>query len=465
MGSHHLRRFRNAQEELVESFVSHALTASYILGGATVLFDLKSRICKENAWQAEMDGAATEQRQWEGYDKVSSLFIYVTTICLVIQAVGLELTSVLAIGGVGGLAMGLAGREICENLLNGMLVMSTNPFSVGDEVHFMHNGNSVAGIVMDIGWVRTEFRSFDREVFIIPNAIFSRSIILNVTRRNREYRFVEKLAVRLEDAPKVSSVIQDMRRLLKGDPRIINRLHRRVFLDELTMDACVINLSFYVDAPSRDAFLAIKEDFLLAFLDCVERNGAKPATPRTRIAVDACSASALAAALGDGVQGASGSDGNGTGSGGGGDEEDGGGALSAPSGGGLTGALAAQAQTQRALAMPPTRVRIAAGGGQRRRAATSGAVAGRSGPERLHLSAAAVGGGGDVGGSTGGPTSVDPSSPSSGAPSSDLALPTATPPSSTTAGWATTAAFAATGVAMLQLFYIQQLVHAGPLLP
>lgn len=41
------------------------------------------------------------------------------------QALGLEVRSVLAIGGIGGLAIGLAGREICENLLNGMLLMTT----------------------------------------------------------------------------------------------------------------------------------------------------------------------------------------------------------------------------------------------------------------------------------------------------------------------------------------------------
>jgi hypothetical protein len=41
------------------------------------------------------------------------------------QALGLEVRSVLAIGGIGGLAIGLAGREICENLLNGVLLMTT----------------------------------------------------------------------------------------------------------------------------------------------------------------------------------------------------------------------------------------------------------------------------------------------------------------------------------------------------
>jgi MscS family membrane protein len=45
--------------------------------------------------------------------------------CCVLQALGLEVRSVLAIGGIGGLAIGLAGREICENLLNGFLLMTT----------------------------------------------------------------------------------------------------------------------------------------------------------------------------------------------------------------------------------------------------------------------------------------------------------------------------------------------------
>ena len=34
-------------------------------------------------------------------------------------------------------------------------------------------------------------------------------------------------------------------------------------------------MSFYVEATNRDAYMAIKQDLLLAFIDCVERNGAK----------------------------------------------------------------------------------------------------------------------------------------------------------------------------------------------
>ena len=41
-----------------------------------------------------------------------------------------RLLAVLAIGGVGGLAVGLAGREILENLFTGLIILSSNPFEV-----------------------------------------------------------------------------------------------------------------------------------------------------------------------------------------------------------------------------------------------------------------------------------------------------------------------------------------------
>lgn len=77
-------------QEKVTFFVSRVLTASYVLGIAAVLSNLLSRICKESAWDAEMSGDMTTQRQWDGYEKIFSFLIYVTTFCLVIQAAGLE---------------------------------------------------------------------------------------------------------------------------------------------------------------------------------------------------------------------------------------------------------------------------------------------------------------------------------------------------------------------------------------
>lgn len=64
----------------------------------------------------------------------------------------------------------------------------------------------VEGMVVDIGWYRTTIRSYEREVFVIPNAVFSKNIVLNISRKNREWRFFEMICVRVQDVHKVGGL-------------------------------------------------------------------------------------------------------------------------------------------------------------------------------------------------------------------------------------------------------------------
>lgn len=77
------------------------------------------------------------------------------------------------------------------------------PFEVGDEVTFFQSNKQVEGIVIDVGWYRTLIRSYEREVYVIPNAVFSKNIVLNISRRNREWRFYETMSIRVQDVQKV----------------------------------------------------------------------------------------------------------------------------------------------------------------------------------------------------------------------------------------------------------------------
>jgi hypothetical protein len=81
--------------------------------------------------------------------------------------------------------------------------------------------------------------------------------------------------------PQANAIAQDIRRIMRSDTRVMNKLHRRVFVDKITKEDVQIYMSFYLDAANRDAFMAIKQDLMVSFVDCVERNGAKLATPRT----------------------------------------------------------------------------------------------------------------------------------------------------------------------------------------
>ena len=266
-------------------YVVHAvLSLTFVIATAGVIFNIKARMVKETTWQLELNGKITQQRRIEAIDKILTLFTIGVSSILGLQAVGLDVNSLLAIGGIGGLAAGLAGRELLENLFNGLIIMSSNPFEVGEEVIFKSGtGREVEGIVLDVGWYRTSIRSFEREVYIIPNSVFSKTVVLNVTRKNSEWRFFEYFSLRPEDVTCVSTIVNDMRKVIRANSSVIQKLHRRVFLNKITMEDAEVYVSFYVTASNRDAFMAIKQDFMLTFMDIIDQHGAEVARKSIRV--------------------------------------------------------------------------------------------------------------------------------------------------------------------------------------
>jgi mechanosensitive ion channel protein 1/2/3 len=146
-----------------------------------------------------------------------------------------------------------------------------------------HAGRIIEGIIMDIGWYRTLIRSFEREVYIVPNSVFSRTVVLNVTRKGKEWRVFENIGVRVEDISAVPMIISDMRRIIRDDVRVLPKLHRRVFLDKVNRNELTIYISFYIEAANRDAYMATKQEIFLEFAMACERHGAQLASNRHQV--------------------------------------------------------------------------------------------------------------------------------------------------------------------------------------
>lgn len=260
----------------VSSFTYSILSVSWVLVTAKVLLNWKKKVVGEMAFNFELEGRRRENAGLEAANRVGTVSIIVVSCVMLLQKIGFDVRSLLAVGGFGGLAVGLAGREILENLFAGFLIYSTQPFAIGDEVKFTGGGEKdVNGFVVDIGWYRTVVRSLEREVYAIPNSVFNRAVVLNITRKGNEFRFLHTLAVRLEDVYKVKKIVEQMRQIVKNDERIFQKLHRRVFFTEVTDNALLIHLSFYIEAANKDMFLTISEDLLLSFIECIKENGAE----------------------------------------------------------------------------------------------------------------------------------------------------------------------------------------------
>ena len=92
------------------------------------------------------------------------------------------LSSTLAFGGVGGLALGLSARDIVANFLGGILLLFNEPFTPGDMVAFKAGSMDLVGRVERIGWAQTRIRGRDTRPTYIPNSHFVQSAITNMER-------------------------------------------------------------------------------------------------------------------------------------------------------------------------------------------------------------------------------------------------------------------------------------------
>jgi small-conductance mechanosensitive channel len=203
--------------------------------------------------------------------------------------VGLNLGALVTVGGVSGIAIGLASKQVLENALMGVLLYTTTPFIIGDTVKFPKEGkelNYAEGQIIDIGLFRTAVKTLEREVILIPNSELGSMSIINVSRRGREFRFNENMTVRLKDAAELSSLLSTYRTMIKNDPRVLKTLHRRVFIEEITPDGIIIEFSFYVEAINKDQFLGIRSELWLSFVQAMKKTKIQLARPE-RVTIDA----------------------------------------------------------------------------------------------------------------------------------------------------------------------------------
>ena len=104
-------------------------------------------------------------------------------------------------------------------------------------------------------------------------------VVLNITRKGKQWRIKQDILIRHTDAARVATALSAYRSLLKSDGRVVQRLHRRVFLSEVTPEGLMCRVSFYVEAKNKDQFSGINQDFLSAFLETCRKNDVRLAVP------------------------------------------------------------------------------------------------------------------------------------------------------------------------------------------
>ena len=103
--------------------------------------------------------------------------MYTILFVLLFELLGLPITSVAAILGSAGLAIGLALQGSLSNFAGGVLILLTRPFRVGDYIV----ASGLEGTVKDIGICYTRLLTTDNRTVILPNGSLANSNLVNVS--------------------------------------------------------------------------------------------------------------------------------------------------------------------------------------------------------------------------------------------------------------------------------------------
>ena len=121
-------------------------------------------------------------------DSALSCAVVAASTLSVANALRVDVTGLLAVGGFSGVAFGFAAQRCVANFISGALIFVTQPFKQGDLVATAHAAGEGAfhGVVKQVGWHSTYLESCkDGSVLIVPNEALATAPVRNVSRRER----------------------------------------------------------------------------------------------------------------------------------------------------------------------------------------------------------------------------------------------------------------------------------------
>lgn len=178
-----------------------------------------------------------------------------------LQNAGLNVSSLLASLGIGGLALALAAKETLAHFFGGLSVILDKPFSLGDWIVC----DNIEGVVEDIGFRSTKIKTFYDSVITIPNSQLSNSTIDNLGKRKaRRTRITLDIAY---DTPpeKIEAFTVGLESVLKSNPHT-RKDYYQCYFSGFGPHSLQIFMNFFLKVTDWDMELLQKQNIFLEIL-------------------------------------------------------------------------------------------------------------------------------------------------------------------------------------------------------
>ena len=206
--------------------------------------------------------------------------VIITALLVGLQTMGINISAILAFGGIGGIAIGFAAKDMLANFFGGLMIYLDRPFAVGDWVR--SSDRNIEGTVERIGWRLTVIRTFDKRPLYIPNSIFAAIAVENPSRMSHR-RIYETLGIRYDDVAKLPAIISDVKAMLRSHPDIAQDQTMIVNFNQFAASSLDFFVYTFTKTTNWIEYHQVKQDVLLKISDIIARHEAEIAFPTSTV--------------------------------------------------------------------------------------------------------------------------------------------------------------------------------------
>ena len=212
----------------------------------------------------------------EAIGRLIRITVLITAGLVILQTLGFSVSGVLAFGGLGGIAVGFAAKDLLSNFFGGLMIFLDRPFGVGDWIR--SPDRDIEGTVESLGWRLTTIRTFDKRPLYVPNATFLQIAVENPSRMSNR-RIYETIGVRYDDAAHVEQILAEVEALLRAHPAIDADQTLMVNFNQFGASSLDFFVYCFTKTTVWTEYHQVKQDVLLKIYQIIRDAGADVAFP------------------------------------------------------------------------------------------------------------------------------------------------------------------------------------------
>jgi MscS family membrane protein len=232
----------------------------------------------------EKNGEEVDRTTIDALSKLAHLTVIISTGLLAMQTLGFSVSGILAAGGIGGLAIGFAAKDLLANFFGGLTIYLDRPFSVGDWIR--SPDKQIEGTVEYISWRHTRVRAFNKNPIYVPNALFTTIVVENPSRMSHR-RIHETIGIRYEDIGMMGAIVAEVKAMLQNHPEI--DADQTLIVNFNTFGPSSLDFFIYTFTRTKEwvHFHEVKQDVLLKIAGIIENHAAQIAFPTHTVHIEA----------------------------------------------------------------------------------------------------------------------------------------------------------------------------------